>query len=344
LRMFKKRFMRRAVTAMAVLLVTILSAGVRAAEIKTALVTPEGSTWTNILVEMATEVEKKTNGQVRFKIYAGGVSGDEMDVLRKMRVNRIHAAGFSGVGLGLLVPAVRILEAPLLFKAYEEIDWVKEHLFDEFSARFAEQGYVLLGFAEAGFVYFFSKNDISDPGGLRKVKMWAWKGDPVAETFLKTFGIPTYPLHVADVNTGLETGMIDSFYSPPLAAIAFQWYAGIRYMLDYPMVNSTGAFVVKKRIFDDLSREHQQILKSEARKYCRELVRITRNDNEEARQVLKESGIRFLSPSAAQIASFEENARITHRKNMPELYSKELYDTVQQLLKTYRAQSKRELN
>lgn len=330
--------MRRAAAAMAVLLATIAGAGVQAVEIKTALVTPEGSTWTNVLVDMAREIEKKTNGEVRFKIYAGGVSGDEMDVLRKMRVNRIHAAGFSGVGLGMLAPSVRILEAPLLFRTYEEIDWVKDHLFDELSDRFAEQGYVLLGFAEAGFVYFFSKSDISDPAGLKKVKMWAWKGDPVAETFLKTFGITTYPLHVADVNTGLETGMIDSFYSPPLASIAFQWYAEIRYMLDYPMVNSTGAFIVKKQIFDALSQEHQQILRDEARKYCRELVRITRSDNAEARQVLKEAGIRFLSPTTGQIASFEENARITHMKNIPALYSKELYDTVQRLLKTYREQ------
>jgi len=42
---------------------------VRAAtEIKVALVTPEGSTWTNILYQMAEEVERKTKGEVIFKI------------------------------------------------------------------------------------------------------------------------------------------------------------------------------------------------------------------------------------------------------------------------------------
>ena len=42
--------------------------------------------------------------------------------------------------------------------------------------------------------------------------MWVWEGDRLAENFLSTAGVRPTPLHVADVNTGLETGMIDSFY------------------------------------------------------------------------------------------------------------------------------------
>jgi TRAP-type transport system periplasmic protein len=305
--------------------------------IKVALITPEGSTWTNTLYKMATEVEERTNGEVKFKIYAGGISGDEMDVLRKMRVNRIHASGFSGVGLGILVPAIRILEAPLLFHDYDEIDRVKEELYEVFEADFAKKGYVLLGFAEAGFVYFFSRTDISGPDELKRVKMWVWKGDPVAETFLETFGIRTYPLHLTDVNTGLETGMIDAFYSPPLAAIVFQWYSRIQYILDYPMVNSTGALLMKKNIFDKLAIENQEILRTTAKKYCNELIRLARRDNAEAMVVLKESGIKFLAPTTEQIASFEKNALKTYGKNIPDLYSKELFNKVQAILKKHRA-------
>ena len=90
-------------------------------EIKIAVVMPEGSTWTNTLHELAHALKKETGGEVEFKIYAGGISGDEVDVLRKMRVNRLHAGGFSGVGLGLVLPEIRVLEAPLLFNTYEEV-------------------------------------------------------------------------------------------------------------------------------------------------------------------------------------------------------------------------------
>ena len=255
------------VMALALCLLTAGAAAARQTVIKVALVTPEGSTWTNTLHEMAADLDKQTAGEVRLKIYAGGVSGDELDVLRKMRANRIHAAGFSGVGLGVVLPKIRILEAPLLFKNEAEIDFVKERLYDDLAGDFEKKGYVLLGFAEAGFVYFYSKASLVGTEAMRRLKMWAWKGDPVAQTFLETFGIKTYPLHLADVNTGLETGMIDSFYSPPLASVAFQWYSRIQYMLDYPMVNSTGAFLMNKRIFNRLSKKNQTILKTLSRQY-----------------------------------------------------------------------------
>ena len=254
-----------------------------------------------------------------------------------MRANRIHASGFSGVGLGIVLPSVRILEAPLLFQTNEEIDYVKDALFDDFSRAFEKKGYVLLGFAEAGFVYFFSSQPLDRPDSLQSVKMWTWKGDPVAETFLRSFGINTYPLHLADVNTGLETGMIDSFYSPPLAAIAFQWHSRVKYILDYPMVNSTGAFLMTRRAFLRLSADEQRILKESVRSHAHRLVEQTRKENQEALEVLKDFGIAAVHPTVAQINSFRAHARKTYSKNIPELYSQELFDRVQQILDEFRS-------
>lgn len=307
--------------------------------LKIALVTPEGSTWTQTLHRMAGEIENKTEGEVQFQIYAGGVSGDEMDVLRKMQIGLIDAAGFSGVGLGTILPSVRILEAPLLFHSYDEVDHVKGALYDRFADDFDNKGYVLLGFAEAGFVYFFSKNNPAGDDALQKMKMWTWKGDPVAETFLEVLGIPAYPLHLTDVNTGLETGMVDAFYSPPLAAVVFQWYSRIRYLLEYPMVNSSGALLLKKNKFNRIPEKYRQVLVSVARQYCRELVRLTREDNQEALRVLKETGIQFVPPTEGQISVFEHNAPRIHQHLFSKLYSEPLYNEVIQILQQYRSKS-----
>ncbi len=325
-----------AVIATTALLVGVAEALGGATIIKVSLITPEGSTWTNELYKMAREVQIKTNGEVEFKIYAGGVSGDELDVLRKMRISRIHAAGFSGVGLGIIEPKIRILEAPLLFSNYREIDLVREKLFDEFSVDFEKKGYILLGFAEAGFVYLFSKVKMSGPQGFNPVKMWVWKGDPVAKTSLEVFGIHAYPLHLGDVNTALETGMINSFYAPPLAAIAFQWHSKIKYMLDYPMVNSTGALLIKKDIFETLTKENQVVMRDVARKFCNELIRLARKENKEAMMILKEAGIVFETPSHAQVLSLKENAKKIYRIHMNELYSVDLFQKVQNILHTHR--------
>lgn len=309
-----------------------------ASVIKVSLITPEGSAWTNALHQMAEKVKQRTGGEVQFKIYAGGISGDETDVLRKLRANRIHAAGFSGVGLGVILPQIRILEAPLLYRDYGEIDRVKEALSPVFQSELDKKGFILLGFAEAGFVRFFSKVQMTGPKNFKPLKMWVWKDDPVAKTSLETFGIKTYPLHLTDVNTGLETGMINSFYSPPLAAIAFQWYAKIKYMLDYPMVNSTGAFVIKKTTFARLSPQNQEILRQESDQFCSELVRQARRQNEESLEVLREMGITFETPSPQQVELFEDSARKIYDHSIDRLYSRALFDKVNAIIAAYRAE------
>lgn len=301
-------------------------------KIKVAVVTPEGSTWVKVLREMAAQVEEKTSGEVGFTIYAGGVSGDEADVLRKMRVNRIHAAGFSGVGLGIILPGVRILEAPLLFQNDKEIDAVREQMFDYFAEAFMKKGFVLLGFVEGGWVYFFSQKNLSRQSAFKSVKMWVWKGDRVAETFLHNFGVRTTPLHIAEVNTGLETRMIDSFYSPPLAAVAFQWHTRTQYVLDYPLANSTAALLMTKRAFTGLSADHQAVLKETARRFCRKLVRLTREDNRKALMVMQAQGLTFISPTADQMTSFKADARKTYAQSIPDLYPQSLFDRIQAIL------------
>jgi len=305
--------------------------------IKVAVVMPEGSTWTNILHQMTAEVEKRSNSEVKFKIYAGGISGDEPDVIRKMRANRIQAAGFSGIGLGLILPEFRILESVLLFENHDEIDKVKEVLFDHFAKQFEKKGFVLLGFFEAGNTYIFSKIPFITPKHFQSLKMWIWKGDKIAERFLKELSVSAFPLSVADVNTGLETGLINAFYSPPLAAIVLQWYTRVGYLLDYPLVNSSGAFLMNKREFYRLSEDNQKILKDSVFKYCHQLVTQTRKENEEAKIVIKESGIKFVEPTPELVEFLKNSSQKANKANIPELYSQQRFEAIEKLLVKIRA-------
>lgn len=304
--------------------------------LKFGIVTPKGTTWTNLVEEMDDELRERSKGKVKLKVQAGGKKGDEIDMLRSMERGILHAAAFSGVGLERLVKDIRILEAPLLFKTHEEIDAVKEALYPYWEKKFSEKGYVLLGFAEAGFVNVFSKQKIANNEALKNVKMWVWTGDSVASEFLKEFKINGVPLHLSDVTVGLDTGMIDSFYSPPLASVAFQWYAKVKYMLDYPFVNSTGAFIFKKDAFEKLSSEHQTLLREVAKKYAQKIVDASRKDNKQAKEILKKNGIEFLQPSEADIKVFNQYANQVHKKLIPGTYSQELYDKVAAILKEKR--------
>ncbi len=79
--------------------------------IKFATLAPEGTPWMQMMHEMSHEVERKSNGDVSFRFYPGGIAGDERDVIRKMRIKQLHGGAFSGFGMGLMLPESRVLEA-----------------------------------------------------------------------------------------------------------------------------------------------------------------------------------------------------------------------------------------
>ncbi len=305
--------------------------------IKIAVVMPEGSTWTQTLHRMNAEIRQRTAGEVSFTVYAGGISGDEPDVLRKMQIDRLQAAGLSGVGLGLLLPKLRILEMPLLCRDDAEFDHLKAALFDEFASDLAGRGYVLLGFTEAGPVYFFGKHPLVGQEALQHAKMWSWKGDPLAERFLRSFGIPSVPLNVVDVTTGLETGMIDAFYAPPLAAMAFQWHTRVGHLLDYPLVTSIGALVMRRTAFDSLPAATRDLLRETARRYCGELVQAARRENAAAIVLLRQGGMQAAPPTPEQSAAFGVFAGQVRRESIPDFFDAEFLSRVEGILTAYRA-------
>ncbi len=61
--------------------------------IKFATLAPEGSTWMNVMKEYDRQIRKESSGRLAFKIYPGGVQGDEKDVLRKIKLGQLHSAG-----------------------------------------------------------------------------------------------------------------------------------------------------------------------------------------------------------------------------------------------------------
>ncbi|MBD3226528.1 MAG: ABC transporter substrate-binding protein [Caldithrix sp.] len=309
--------------------------------IKFATLAPDGSTWMDVMNAFKQAVEDSTDGQIVFKIYSGGVQGDEVDVLRKMRFRQLHSAGFTGVGLGEILPEVRILDAPFLFRSYDEIDFISDKFFDRFAAAFEEKGFVLLGWAEVGFVYIYTNTPVRQPSDFKGVKMWMWEGDPLAQATFEAFNVHPIPLSITDVLTSLQTGLIDGVYTSPMGCVTLQWFTKLKYVLDLPLANSNGAVLVSKQVFNRLSKEHQNILRRLGRKYFDELTRRSRIDNNKSQQEMLKSDIKKITiDDPAEIKKFESIGAEARRELVGRLYDQQLLDKVEKAVRQYRHQQK----
>ncbi|HTR82802.1 MAG TPA: TRAP transporter substrate-binding protein DctP [Bacteroidota bacterium] len=309
--------------------------------IKFATLAPEGSTWLNVMREYDQAIRKESGGRMGFKIYAGSVAGDEQDVLRKIRLGQYHSAGFTGVGMGKIAPMVRILDAPFFFKNHDEVDYVLAKYDSVFRKAFEDNGFVLLGWAEVGYVYVFTNKPITKVSDLDGVKMWMWEGDPVAEATFQALDVKPIPLSITDVLTSLQTGLVNGIYASPLAAVSLQWFTAVKYMMDVPLTNSAGAVLISKREYESLPADLQEILSRNGSIYMKKLTQLSRQDNDKSLQVLKKNKIIFTQPASQQeYERYEEIGKKARALMAGKLYSQEFLNSVERTLADYRASHK----
>ena len=317
------------------LLASTFSLSAHATEIKMALIAPEGSTWVNVMVDWNKELSAKTAGRVSLKLYPGGVLGDERDVLRKMRLGQVHAAGFTGLGLGLIDPEIRLLELPMLAQDYAQLDKVAQKFQPQFANGFKKKGFELLAWTETGYIYILSNSPIASQADMKGLKMWAWEGDQLVEAMYKRFNLVPIPLALPDVLTSLQTKLVDAVYAPPLGAVALQWFTRTKYITNLKLANSTGGIVMTQKALVGITPADQQILRSTAKKYGDILVKKIREDNETAYQTLLQSGLTAVEVPAAELAKIRSTSLQVWDDLAGKLYSAEL---LQQLKATVPAQ------
>jgi len=302
--------------------------------IKFATLAPEGSAWMKQMRRLDKLLREKSEGQLGFRLYAGGIAGDELDILRKIRIGQIHCAAFSGVGIGQILPMVRILDLPFLFRNYQEIDLVHRELRSFFSEHFRKKNFELLAWTEVGNVHLFSKKPIRKVENLSRLKIWTWSGDPISKETFSLLGTNPIPLSVIDVTTALNTGMIDTVYAPPLGALALQWHLYLKYMTSLPLAHATGAVLISRSFFEKIPSNLSKILRDEFEQAMADLTSYLREQTEESVRLIQESGLELIPmPTESDLRDFYRVHDQVAKRLTGKIYPKELLDRVYSILK-----------
>lgn len=308
--------------------------------IKFATIAPKGSTWMNVMEEYDAAIRKESGGRIGFKIYPGNIQGDEKQVLRKIKAGLLQSGGFTGVGMGEIAPKVRVLDSPFLIRTYAEADHLYKVFDDEFSKAFEDGGYVLLGWAEVGFVYVYTNTPIQKPEDLKGIKMWTWEGDPIALTAFRVLGIDPIPLSFDQVLTSLQTGLINAVYTTPYAAIALQWYTKVKYMVDVPLADAAGAVLISKKYYDALPPDLQGILLRNGRTYMAKLTQLSRLDNKKSVDELKKRGIIITTATAQEVQQYVEVGAKARRNLVGQMFTEEFLNRVEKEVSDFRKTEK----
>lgn len=304
-----KQSLRRSTRTMVTLVSLALMAMPASAQVvKLATLAPDGSAWDQALKEMSSAWSASTGGGVELRIYPGGVAGDESDIVRKIRIGQLHAAGLSVAGLSEIDESFEAFAIPLFFEDYDELIAVLHEAQPYFSGKLVDNGFVFLNWAPGGWARLFTAERASSLAQLRKVKLFVTAGDDERVQWWKSNGFNPVPLAMTDIATGLQTGMINAIASPPLVALSFQWFRQTPYMHELKLAPVVGATVISKRMWDRLPAEQHEALRRAAAQMEERIFAAVREQDDRAITAMQERGLTVVE--ADDTESLSEQARV----------------------------------
>ncbi len=299
---------------------------------------PRGSSVHKSLMTLSSEWKKISEGKVKVVIYPDGTQGGEADMVRLMRIGSLQGGALTSIGLADIVKEIGGLQGlPLMFDSYAELDYVNEKMKTLFKKRFDEKGFVLLFWADAGWIHFFSKEKMTTPTDLKKMKMFLWAGDPAHAKVVKNAGYRGIPLETAEIQTGLQTGLIDVADMPPIFALAAQIDARAKHMLALNWAPLLGGLIVKKDAWNKIPTKTRAALLEAAETIGAEMRANNRKESVEAIKAMEKRGL-IVHPVDAATAKIwrTECEKSVYPQMIDHSIPKSTFETIQTLLGEYK--------
>lgn len=259
--------------------------------IKLGTLAPAGSSWHEILKEMAQRWEAASGGQVKLRVYAGGAQGSEGEMVRKMGINQLQATSITNVGMHDVLPEPQMLSLPTFFADEAEVECAFQKVRGKLEAAFEQKGFVVLQWSRVGAMSLFCKAPYRTPAEMASAKIFAWEGDPKSVDAFRAAGFRPVVLSSTDLVPSLQTGMIDCVTNVPLYVMTTRMFEKANQMMDLPWGYIYGATIVKRETWEKVAPDVRPKLAAIAQELGRKVDDEARRLTVDAVAAMKKQGL-----------------------------------------------------
>jgi TRAP-type transport system periplasmic protein len=300
--------MLRTVAAAAAAILLAATAEAQTVVVKMATLVPDGSSWHQILKETAEKWKTLSGGRVVVRLYPGGVAGDDPDVVRKMRLGTLNAGVLTSVGVAEIDKSVYALGIPMMYASYEEVYYVLEKMRAGLEARLETKGFVILNWADGGWVRFFTQRPVATPDDLKPLKLFSWAGDNDSVVIWRAAGFNPVPLPSTEIATALQTGLVNALGAPPQVAVITQYYNHARNMTDLQWQLLLGATIISKATWEKIPADIRPALLEAAREGGRRLQTEIRSSGDKDVEAMRKRGLNVVAVDAGAREAWRKTA------------------------------------
>jgi TRAP-type C4-dicarboxylate transport system substrate-binding protein len=319
----------------------LLLASTAAAEprvLRMAAIAPEGTAWARELKALSRDVESLSGGELKMKWYLGGIAGDELTAIERIRKGQLDGEA-GAIFCQSLASSMRVARIPGLFRDGDEAAYALARLKPNVDAEMRQSGFANLGIASFGFDAIFSRQPVKGMADLRRGKVWIWSLDPIWKAMVAAMGIQAVASPVEEAGHVFEDQKLDAFIAAPTAALAYQWSTQTRHFTTLQTALLPGCMVISNLTFDSLPLPQQQAIRAAVAKFFARFNDV--NKDMEAQltgKLFEKQGLAHVEASEQFRSEFYEAAKVARERLGDQLAPKALVAKVTEWVAEYRAQ------
>src|SRR5258708_37415901 len=108
----------------------------------------------------------------------------------------------------------------MMYDSYEEVYYVLDKMRPRLESSLESKGFIVLNWADGGWVHFFTQKPVAVPDDLRALKLFSWAGDAQAVEVWRSAGFNPVPPPSTENPTALQTRPVDALDAPPPLAVS----------------------------------------------------------------------------------------------------------------------------
>jgi tripartite ATP-independent transporter DctP family solute receptor len=217
------------------------------------------------VMHMSEQLSAATGGKDKIKIFADSALGSEKDTVEQVKIGALDMVRVSSASFHGIVPESVIPSLPFMFR---DIDHFRKVMYgptgDKILAAFDKAGFVGLAFYESGARSVYAKKPIKNVADMKGLKIRVQPSDLMVSLVSAAGASPT-PMPLAEVYTGLKTGLVDAAENNYPSYEEAKHYEAAPVFSETEHVMTPEVLVFSKKIWDTLPKEEQAAIRKAAK-------------------------------------------------------------------------------
>ena len=261
---------------------------------------PESHAWSQVSYDIAKEIEERTNGALKIKVYPGATLGTQAEALDMLRTGSL---AFEVTGPSILASFCDQVQVYSLPYAFDNVKQAYDYFASEGSQKMYNETVLNASGVRTLDVWYYGDRNLTIKG-VEPMKPDDLSGlsvrcmdTPIAKTVVAALGGNPVPINMSELYLSLQTGVVVGEENPVPTIIAQKFY------------EVQDAIVLTKHSVHlgtvEVSEQVWQSLTEVLAKYRPIIEERINKETEEGLEFLKEQGMKVIEPD---IEAFKANA------------------------------------